>query len=620
MTELETKISLNLDGNFEQKAERYGRKFQKFGSRVQRQMQTLTRGTVSMSNGLDSLGDRYAALVTGIAGGLAIRKFGNLEERFTRIGIQAKVSTEKIDELKKEVYETANLPDIRVNPAQIVDAIDAIIEKTGDLKFAEDNIKNIGYIIQATGVHGAAAGELLAEFQKDGIKAPRKTIKALDTLNRQGKEGAFTLGNLAALGPRVITAYTAMGRSGLQAYREMGAALQVIRQGTGSSEMAATAWEAMLRTFSDKTKIDKLMGAGIQVFDIEALEEGKEKLRPINELMAEIVKKAEGKKTILSQIFDAEAIRAFNPIISEFNRTGEIKSFEKFMKIQGDGSALIADSARAAKDFNAALQSISTAFEKISNNTLAKPIHSISDAINSLEPARLDAIITRIGRLGLMFGGLVIANKAARSIAGLYGTVRNFRGRGNRGRGERPLAPTGDAMPVYVTNMTGSGLVGADSGKSGKKTGKKIAKRGGKFGKAMRIGGRLGGAATALYGAYDLHNTWTDENASKTDKIINTAGVAGGAAGGIIGTALGGPVGAAIGYAAGSFLSEKLAAWLTAKDMAGEKMLAAAEKMEKAAGQKSKLEIDMKGSAGVNMKPAANAEMTVNRGLLLAAQ
>ena len=37
------------------------------------------------------------------------------------------------------------------------------------------------------------------------IKAPEEVLKAIDVLNVQGKSGAFTLQNLAALGPRVIT-------------------------------------------------------------------------------------------------------------------------------------------------------------------------------------------------------------------------------------------------------------------------------------------------------------------------------------------------------------------------------------------------------------------------------
>ena len=134
MSDLQTYIRLNLAGNIEQKADRYGRSFSRFSRGVQGNLHRMRAGMASMSNGLDQLGNRYVGFVTGIAGGLAIQKFGNLQERLTRLGIQANVTAEAIDELNNKVYETANMPDTRVDPTGMLNAVDAIVEKTGDLK------------------------------------------------------------------------------------------------------------------------------------------------------------------------------------------------------------------------------------------------------------------------------------------------------------------------------------------------------------------------------------------------------------------------------------------------------------------------------------------------------
>ena len=189
-----------------------------------------------------------------------------------------------MDALKKRIFETATAPDIKVDPGQIISAIDQIIERTGDMEFVEQNLMLIGSAIQAVGADGSAIGGLVAEFQKMGLSSD-EVAKALGTLTKQGKNGAFTLENLASLGPRVISAYTATGRSGTEALREMGAALQVIRTATGSSEQAATAFEAVMNSLTDKKKQDSLKKMGVYVRN------SANQFKPINELMAEIVKK-----------------------------------------------------------------------------------------------------------------------------------------------------------------------------------------------------------------------------------------------------------------------------------------------------------------------------------------
>jgi hypothetical protein len=362
---LKTSLVINLDGNLSSRANQFLGGLQRLGSGGSRSMQILQRSAHAAGQGLDRLGNRYTALLTGAAGIGAARQVMALEERFVRLGITVGRSNKEMAGLKKEIFETAKAPDIRVDPGEIIGAIEDITEKSGNLKFARDNIRNIGLAIQATGAQGKDIGAVMAEFEKMGIVDPKQVMEAMDILNVQGKEGAFTLQNLASLGPRVVTAYTSMGRGGVTAIREMGAALQIIRMGTGSSEQAATAFEAVMRTLSDAKKVKDLQKGGIQVFDPNALKEGKETLRPINELMVEIVKKTGGKKTLLSEVFDAEAIRAFNTAAAEFQRTGKIETLEKFYRVQADGTTTTRDSARAAQTANAALQNLLTVWKEL---------------------------------------------------------------------------------------------------------------------------------------------------------------------------------------------------------------------------------------------------------------
>ena len=456
MGDLRTSILLNLSGNLQARARQFTNGLDRLGRRGSASMRLLGRGVAVAGRGLDRLGNRYTALITGAAGIGAIRQVGNLEERLTRLGIQADVGEEKIDGLKKRIFEVAKAPDIRVNPGQILSAVEEIIEKTGDLKFAEENIRNIGLAISATGAEGLSIGGILAEFQKMEMGA-KDAFEALDILTVQGKQGAFTLQNLAALGPRVVTAYTAMGRGGVTAIREMGAVLQVIRQGTGSSEQAATSFEALMRVLGDKKKIELLQSGGIKVFDPEALKEGRKVLRPINVLMKELVERTKGDRSVIQQVLgDSEAVRAFNAAISEFLRIGGVESLDRFYGVQADGTTITKDSIRAAKTFNAALRGLYTVWHKFSDDQLTEPVKKLTEYLDGLKPGTVERWLELGKNIALIGGGAIVAGKVVKGgIAFAKGgrAVLDMFRKGKKGGVAGGLAGAfGDAIPVYVVN------------------------------------------------------------------------------------------------------------------------------------------------------------------------
>ena len=251
--------------------------------------------------GAFGLAGRGAAALEGklvaVAGSLgaiaALRRFGNIEERFTRLGIQANISAEAVNELRDKIYETAQASDIRVDADQMTAAVEKIVEKTGDLGLAERNLRNIGLAIQASGAAGADIGAMVADLaEKFGISDEMGINLALDKLVNQGKAGAFTLQNLAAQGERVTAAYAALGRTGPEAIAEMGALLQAARKGTGSAEQAATSLERLLAEIVGKA--GALEGLGVQVWDPEALAKGEKRARSAVDIVKEIIRRPTG--------------------------------------------------------------------------------------------------------------------------------------------------------------------------------------------------------------------------------------------------------------------------------------------------------------------------------------
>lgn len=451
MSELRTALVIDLVGNLQQKARQYTSALGGLSSQGARHLMSLKTAADVSGRALDALGNKYSAILGGGSMALAIRSVGAFETRLTRLGIAGKIGDDGLQRIKKGLFEISQEKGIRVDPTETLAAIEAIVEKTGDMRFAEENMRNIAATISATGAAGRDIGDMMAEFQKMGITGPKEVLKAIDVLNVQGKEGAFTLENLAALGPRVISAYQRSGRGGVEALREMGAALQMIRQGTGSSEMAASAFEATMNTITDPQKIKQLEKLGISLFDPKKAAEGKKVWRPINELMTEIIQKTKGDATKLGLVFDAEAIRAFNSAAAEFQRSGTLSSLDRYYKVQADGAQTIEDSQRAAKTYAGAMNSLSAAGMQFANSNLAGPIQDLADALNSVEPGTVQRWLSIGKNMILLTGGLIALQK----IKGLFNT-KSAAGAAGGGGGGAPI-------PVYVVNgpAAGGGMPGA---------------------------------------------------------------------------------------------------------------------------------------------------------------
>lgn len=465
--QLVTDIVINLAGNLATKVRQYGQSMSQFAANNQRAMNLTRMSAQAAGRGIDAVGSRYVALGAAVAGGAAVRGYAQLDRRISRIAIAAEISRDKAKELKDEINAVSNTKGIRIDPNEATSAIEEILTKTGDLEYAIANLPNIAAVIQATGAGGLEVGGIFTEFKKLNIQTREAAMMAIDTLNLQGKSGAFTLGNMAKEGPKIFAAYAATGRQGTQAVTELGAALQIIRQGVGSDAEAVTAFESIIRDITRPETVKKLKQlGGIQVFDPEQLKQGKEVMRSLPVLIEEIVTKSKGLSSNLAGLnLTDEAKRALKPVIAEFVQTGDVKAFDEFLNLSGDGTTTLNDAAVAASDFAASLQLVSNSWSQFANQQLAGPVAELADAINSLEPDAVQNWLDTGKNIALVVGGLVAVKKGVDAVKwtkGIWDAAKPSKGGGAGGMGGA-MADLG-ATPVYVVNMPGGGMGGADVG------------------------------------------------------------------------------------------------------------------------------------------------------------
>lgn len=557
--DLKASFRLDLTGNLFGKSQQLANRLSRMGQTGSRSMMMFSKSLTAVDALSGHLSDRYAAIITGATTAYAIKNAANLELRLTRLGIQAEISQKQVNDLNNEIYRISQLRDININPNELLSAVEKIVSKTGNLEFAQNNLKNLAYTISATGAAGNDVGAMAADlFEKFNIKDANQMIATLGMLVNQGKAGAFELRDLATQGDRVTAAYGQMGRTGVKAAAEMGAMLQMARKATGSPEQAATALEAFIRNLNAVEKRSMLQKAGIQLIDPE----DPKRMRSAVEIAKDLIKLTKGDVSKIGRVIDAEGIRALNAMIIEYKQTGAFETVDSFVNISRESKGLLADSARVAGTLDSSLTSLKTAWSGFANRNLAEPIQKLANALNRIQPEQLDKWLKTAGKIAVTVGALAVANKARHGILG----AMDFFGAGKKGGASSALgalAVNGRPIPVYVVNGGALGAAGlADgmdmfgSGKSGKfgKMGRFMARHRGLAtlanygGKALKYGGKALGVAGMAYSAYELTQA---QNSSQLGGSIGSI------AGGLIGS-IGGPLGMVAGAYIGNYLGEKI--------------------------------------------------------------
>jgi Phage-related minor tail protein len=581
MSELNASVVVDLTGNLQRQASRYTQSLQQFSQRGSRHISVLRRSMAGLNRGLNRLGNRYTALLTGGSVVAVGKSVADLDARINQLGIDAGKNGDELvkfkTKIKGEIQQAAIAA--RISSDEIIGALESIVEKSGDVEFASRNLNNLTTAIAATGSSGSDIGKLAAELQDIGF-SEKQVLGTLDALVQLGQQGSFTLKDMAALSGSIFSAY---GPTNQKQVLEMGAAVQIFRDSNKSSDEAATSFKAFMRTLKDGTKLKKLYGAGIDVVDKEALERGEVKLNSIDTILRSIAEVTKGDDIKLSGLIDdSEARVGLSKFLREYRETGKTARLDKLMGVTGTGAALMQDAADNAKTFNSSLTTLSESGKRFADLNLSGPIQNLADTLNELKPEEIERYFEAAKRGVLLLGGAIVASK----VIGFASNLKYLRGGKGGGRGAGALAAAGGApMPVYVVNLPGQpgGFVPGGNAGSPTAPGKNLAKRGSKFSRLIRGSGRAIPGMALAGGAYQVYDIATSDK-PVLDKVDDGLAVAGGLAGSLaggqlgamigtailpgIGTAIGGLLGGLGGYLAGEFGGDKFGDWITAKDKA----------------------------------------------------
>ncbi|OIN97096.1 MAG: phage tail tape measure protein [Deltaproteobacteria bacterium CG1_02_45_11] len=468
---------------------------------------------------INTVSDRYLTRFNGLIGGAALLYAGkgviDLDSRLARLAITAGKGAGMLVGLKKELFAISTQTYTPVG--DLVDYINVIVAKTGDLDFAMKTLKEAGTVSASTGTTMENLGAVAANLSEKLKIKPGDYLKAMDILNLGAKAGAIEFKDFAAQMEVIASATGRFNLEGLKGVRTLSAWVQVSKKSNASADETATAIKGSISEMLTAEKIKQMQKLGFNPIDVVASKKaGVTVMKDIEDVIKGIVKATKGDEIKLGEIFGLRSITAFTDIAREFRATGRFDTFDKFAQQGGDGVETMKDFHFWSKQTAAQITNMKTELSKFTNENLAGPIELLNKALTFLNN---HPIITKGGlRTALGIGGLLVGSKIIRGISEAFGM---FTGRGGKGLpgiagGLGGLTGGKGPIPVYIVNAPGL-MQNPMSGYPG--TGTTGVPGGGKFGKVARQAGAAIGTGIAAFTI-----TSAILNATGLDKKIEKGG------------------------------------------------------------------------------------------------
>ncbi|MHC7933023.1 phage tail tape measure protein [Klebsiella pneumoniae] len=528
---LTTEILINLAGNLTAKARQYGANMSEFARTNQRAMNVVKATSAAAGRAIDAVGNRYTGMIAGFAGSAMLKDFAATDRRITRMGLAAEKTKKEMSEIFSGIQDAAIK--FRVDDSELTGAIEKVGTVTGDIDFGNRNREIIAPSLAASGSDGESIGALFAQFQKFNVTDEKDTLKAMDTLNQLGKEGAFELKDIAERGVKAFSMYAAAGATGVKAIKDVGVALESAVDATGDTTTASTAVENLIRDLQLPKVVKELRRNGINVFGKDG------KMRSLPTLMEEIAKKSgnKGAETQSARLLGAGFNQDSILLLSSVTSGKGAENLKRYNGVVADGQGILKDAAYAAKDFTSAMSALNTTWHQFANSNLAEPVQELADAINSVDQKTVQNWLETGKNIAIAGAGIIAARKAFQIGKGALDLFGVGKGKGIP-KGVSDVFGSG-VMPVYVVNMGAGGMGAAGNLPDGTGGAGDGAGAGtGRMGKVLRGVGKVAAPVVGAVALYDeletqyklpgriddlTRQTAADNNASQEDRDFAAA-------------------------------------------------------------------------------------------------
>lgn len=288
-----------------------------------------------------------------------VSPYRDFQSGLTDVAQKAELSREKARLLGETLKKIG--PSIGQKPSELLGGIDDLLGKGLDPARAMTAIRPIG---MAATAYKASMTDLTSSVYAgmDNLKVPAAQVsRQLDIMAATGKAGSFEMRDMATHFPMLTASMQALGQSGLGAIADMGAALQIVRKGTGDSASAANNLQNLLAKINteDTIKNFKEFGVDLPAELKRAAAAGKSPIEAIAELTNRALG---GDQSRISFLFgDMQVQQALRPLLANMKLYREIRAeaLAATGTVEGDFTERMKDDAARQARFAASMEALS---------------------------------------------------------------------------------------------------------------------------------------------------------------------------------------------------------------------------------------------------------------------
>lgn len=296
-----------------------------------------------------------------------VKQVAALDGALTRLAIQAHMGAEAEKELHKQILNTSVATGKGRDSLQ--EYLQGVIDSTGNIDIAVDSLQAAAKASQVTGADMNGLGLIVSDMATKFNMTGKQAGDALAIMIEQGEKGKWTLNEMARTGTMAMSVAGLAGMEGAEGLREMGATMQLIRQGFATAEEAATGFKTMVTRIYSPAVAGKLKAMGI------SLETPSGDLRKFGDIFLDILDKAKGDTRVLADVFGSRGIlgvATFNKILEKSG--GDIDSVREalndFRNVTGSAKDMNTKFTRAMAGAEGQGQLLKAQFHKLLEETI----------------------------------------------------------------------------------------------------------------------------------------------------------------------------------------------------------------------------------------------------------
>lgn len=449
MSDLRASVVIDLAGNLERRAQRYGQSLGRFSERGSRDLGRLARASAAVGRGLDRLTGRYTQVISGAgaayAGTRAVIESGRLDKQLTQIRQTAGATVQMANTLREELHTMAEQTGQSVD--SLLGGFNNLIQAGLEWDQALLTIKAVNPAMAVTGAQAEVLSSALTvageAFDFD-LAQPKLAVQLLDQMTVAGRLGKAELEDLSGIFARVGVNANAANLS----FSDTLGFIEQLSFIERNPERLATLADSTLRLFTNQKYLEKAAQAtGVSFYDAEG--ERRAAFDVLDDIAAKYKQLGSDidRDQALSAAFgdvDLDTLRGLRTLLSG-DAIGKARAMSREIAgstgtIGKDLEEALANSVDQVERLKRALGSAADEFAQPVNDAIERAIQYLMD---EKELGGKELLLGGAGAAVAGFGLLKGGGKLLQRLGGIASGVA----------AGKALEEVAGVQPVYVVNM-----------------------------------------------------------------------------------------------------------------------------------------------------------------------